>query len=450
MSLNGMSDLDAVFDRLYPLARSITGPAIRESMEILGEFMPLEIHSVPSGTRIFDWVVPNEWKLNRATLHGPDGKVVLDSADSNLHVINFSIPYKGELHLEDLRSFLHSIPDLPDAIPYVTSYYKKRWGLCLPHSQLEALKPGIYRVNIDTELVEGHLNYAICDLPGDSDEIIQFSSYLCHPSMANNELSGPLTLLRLYEALSARSSRRFTYRFVLAPETIGSLTYLSVHHDELKKRLLAGMVLTCLGGSSDRISIKLSRRDWIGEPSRLDLLARFMARVEPERFELRSFTPIHGSDERQFCSPGANLPVVQLARTLYGLFPEYHTSLDTKELMGVQTLCESSETILDLVDAFEVADLVPKPLIAVGEPNLGQRNLYPTINTRNTMTHSTDSKQDYRQSLNLILEVFSLVDGIASIVDMAFRLNRPIRTIIEVLELLQTRGVVELRGSEKK
>ncbi len=218
-----MIDLSHVFDRLFPICRSITGPGLRESLEILGEYMPLKQHAVASGEQVLDWTVPNEWSVEGAQLIGPNGEMICDFAINNLHLVNYSIPMQASLSLEELQPYLHSLPHLPDAIPYVTSYYNPRWGFCLPHRQRTALPDGTYRVDIRTTHAPGAVNFATTRLEGDSDETVLISSYLCHPSMANNELSGPLGLLRLYEHIKAMPHRNYTYEFLLCPETIGSI-----------------------------------------------------------------------------------------------------------------------------------------------------------------------------------------------------------------------------------
>ena len=318
-------DISKLFDVLFPLCRSITGPGLRESLAIFSEHMPLEMHSIPSGERVLDWTVPLEWSAEGATLRGPDGDIVCDFRDNNLHLVNYSSPYVGGIALDDLQEHLHSLPHLPDAIPYVTSYYNLRWGLCLTHRQRAALAPGEYFVDIKSSLVPGELNFATCSLPGESEEIVLLTSYLCHPSMANNELSGPLALLRVYEYLKAMPRRHFTYMFLLCPETIGSIAFLSRFDRVIRPRLRGGMVFTCLGGHRNALSFKTSRRDWLDQPSSIDRLARLFAERHPNRFEIRPFTPTSGSDERQFCSPGFKNPMIQVARTVNNQFSEFHT-----------------------------------------------------------------------------------------------------------------------------
>jgi len=436
------SNLNTLFDELFPICRSITGEGIRASLKILSQHMPLNIKSVPTGRRVFDWTVPREWKLNRATLQDPDGNIILDTNNSNLHVLNFSVPFQGKLALSELQDHLHSIPDMPNAIPYVTSYYKERWGLCLSDTQRQDLKEGEYTVNIDTELSDGVLNYATCELAGDTTETILISSYLCHPSLANNELSGPLCMVRLYQQLAALPSRRYTYKFVLAPETIGSISFLSEEGQQLKDKIKGGVVLTCLGGSHTSLSFKLSRRDWLDKPSAMDKLARHLALNDSANFGIRDFDPTHGSDERHYCSPGINLPVIQAARTVYGAYPEYHTSEDTKELMTIQSLEDSCEQLLVFLQLFELSTMKLLTTIGAGEPQLGKHDLYPTINTPTNNDLSTDGKLDGRQALNALLQVISLSDGDFTLLDMAEKLELSATQLLPLVQDLIVKNII--------
>lgn len=437
-------DLDRLFDRLFPICRSITGPGIRESLEILSEHIPLRIEGIPTGTPVFDWTVPQEWTLRRATLKRTSGETVVSTEDSNLHVVNFSVPFRGLVSRDELQAHLHSIPALPQAIPYVTSYYAERWGLCLPHALRQALTDDAYDVEIDTGLADGVLNYGECVLRGESDDTVLLSSYLCHPSMANNELSGPLVLAGLYRRLAALPRRRFTYRFLLVPETIGSIAYLATRGKELADRIVGGCVLTCLGGPNDRISLKTSRRDWVGRPGPLDRLARDLARTDPDLFSTRDFTPAGGSDERQFCSPGIDWPVIQAARTIYGDYPEYHTNLDDKDFMTIDALCDSVDRLFLMLRLNELADRPIRTRIAGGEPQLGRRGLYPTLNGPMTNAMSNDARRDGRFMLNLTLGLLSLADGTFTLSDIVDKLGVGHADALPILQELLEKDVVEI------
>lgn len=407
--------------------------------------MPLTLHAAASGTRVLDWTVPPEWAVDGARLTGPDGQIVCDFAEHNLHLVNYSVPFSGKMSLAELQPHLHSLPHLPDLIPYVTSYYNPRWGFCLPHRQRLALPEGEYTVDIRTRHYDGETSFATATLPGDSDETVLISSYLCHPSMANNELSGPLGLLRLYELLAARPRRRFTYMFLLCPETLGSIAFLSRFAETLGPKLHAGLVLTCLGGPRPTLSMKLSRRDWLDRPGPFDILARRMAADAPDRFELRPFTPTSGSDERQFCSPGFDWPVIQAARTVYGQFAEYHTSGDDRRFMRI----EQVEAAARQLSAFlEVAEYQGVGLVnrhPYGEPQLGRRDLYPTMNSPMNRDHSSDGSVDHRATLNRLLMLLSLADGTRDLADCAERIGVAQDALLPILRELVAKEMIETR-----
>lgn len=425
--------LDGLFDELFPLLRSITGEGLRRSLAILSREMPLSVETVPTGTAVFDWEVPPEWRLARARLIGPDGKVYADAARSNLEVVNYAAPVNRHLTLEELQPHLHSLPHLPKAVPYVTSYYKRNWGFCLPDEVRRQLPRGTYHAQIESEFTEGGVPFGQAVLPGESPVEILITSYLCHPSLANNELSGPLAALALYRRLARWPRRRLTYRFVIHPETIGSLCFLHRYGAHLQQSLLAGLVLTCVGGPETRLSYKLSRRG--------DTLLDRLVRARPGDFAVRAFDPTGGSDERQYCSPGFNLPVGQFARTVYGQYDGYHNSLDTKEFMSVARVRESAallETLLrDLDLAAEFVNLAP-----FGEPQLGRRGLYPTMNAAQTWKTSNDTLLDSRTFLNRLLTVLNWSDGEHAMLDIAAKAGIPLSGLQPVIEQLEDKGLL--------
>lgn len=425
--------LDGLFDALFPLARSITGEGLRQSYAFLASELPLEIETVPSGTRVFDWDVPPEWRLRRARLTGPNGIVYCDASRSNLEVVNYASPIDCHLSREELEPHLHSLPHLPDAVPYVTSYYKRQWGFCLSDRARRAMPSGTYHVCIDSDFVAGGVPFGQVVLPGESSAEVLLTSYLCHPSMANNELSGPLALLALYRRIVRWPRRRFTYRFVLHPETIGSLCFLHRWGSHLQRHLVAGLVLTCLGGPATRLSYKQSRRG--------DTLLDQLVTSRGAEFAVRAFDPTGGSDERQHCAPGFNLPVGQFGRTLYGQYEGYHTSLDTKAFMGIDQVVASAASLesllLDLELAAEFENLAP-----FGEPQLGRRGLYPTMNADQTRTASADGVADSRWFLNQLLTVLSASDGEQSMLGISHRTGVPLPALRPVVERLEAEGLL--------
>ncbi|HVR05142.1 MAG TPA: DUF4910 domain-containing protein [Solirubrobacteraceae bacterium] len=369
------AEVSALLRRLWPILRSITGAGLRETLAILSELHPLERIEVPSATRAFDWTVPPEWIVRDAYAIAPGGERILDVRENTLHLLNYSTAFQGELTRAQLDEHLHSLPELPDAIPYVTSYYERRWGFCLSQRQRDQLPEGIYRVRIDAEHVAGALTIGEAVLPGREDAEVLISTYTCHPSLANNELSGPVVAALLCRRLARWPERRLTYRFVFAPETIGALAYLSLRGEHLRRSLLAGYVVTCVG-TAERFTLKRSRRgDTFADRAALQVLASLGA--EPR---VLAFFP-SGSDERQYCSPGFDLPVASVMRSVYGEYPEYHTSLDNLDFISPRALIESVdvyERILRSLD-LNARYLSRSPM---GEPQLGRRGLYGTLGTR--------------------------------------------------------------------
>jgi aminopeptidase-like protein len=426
--------LSDLFDELFPICRSITGPGLRESLDILARYIPLDRERVPSGTKVFDWVVPPEWQIEKARLVGPDGSSVVDFADSNLHVVNYSEPVDRRLSLNELKPHLHSLPHLPDAIPYATSYYKRTWGFCLSDRVLRDLPEGTYHARIDSRFVEGGVDFAQCVLPGESDAEILLASYFCHPSLANNELSGPLVLLGLYDRVRRWSRRRFTYRFLVNPETIGSLCFLHRYGNHLSDRLEAGLVLTCLGGPETQLSYKYSR-------SGGGLIDRLIGKLWHQKVKHRPFDPRNGSDERQYCSPGFNLPMGQMARTVYGQYEGYHNSLDSKEFMGIGSLVQSIDELESLLRDVEIAGRF-RNTSPYGEPQLGRRDLYPNTNVHSTRNQSTDTVIDARTFLNRSLVVLNYSDGKHDMIQIAGKCGCSLQELEPIIERLEEVGLL--------
>jgi len=416
-------DLERLFDRLWPLNRSLTGEGVRRTHAILGELVPLRQIEMPSGSRVFDWQVPPEWVLREAYIVAPDGRRLLDVAQNNLHLVGYSEPFRGRLSREDLEPHLHSLPALPQAVPYVTSYYARRWGFCLSEELRRALPPGNYDVVVDTELRAGSLTLAESVLPGESTAEVLFSTYTCHPSMANNELSGPLVAAFLHRRLAALPNRRLTYRFVFAPETIGAIVYLSLTGEHLRSHMLAGYVLTCIGNRSP-LTLKRSRRG----DSAADRAATHLLRQQPEH-RIVEFYP-SGSDERQYCSPGFNLPVAVLTRDLAS-YPEYHTSLDNKSIMDFEGLVAAVDLAFDICCLLE-RNRAFRGTVMQGEPFLSRYNLQSTLGAR----------RERDRSVEAIKWLLNFSDGAADLLAIAERADLPFWDVAKAAEACIAAGLL--------
>ncbi|WP_338553358.1 DUF4910 domain-containing protein [Paenibacillus sp. KS-LC4] len=438
-----LAEMDRLFDRLFPICRSITGEGLRETIAILSEYLPLEAFGEPTGKQVFDWEIPKEWVIRDGWLKAPDGRKLADFKSSNLQILNYSAPIKAKLSLKELEGHLFSIPHLPDAVPYVTSYYKERWGFCLTHREREKLEEGEYEAFIDSEHIDGELNYAHSILPGESDREVLLSTYICHPSMANNELSGPLVAAFLYNRIAKWSRRRYTYRFVFVPETIGSIAYLHRFGAEMKQKTDAGLVLTCLGGA-DPLNYKLSRS---GE-NPLDRIWKQLVEREEQEGKTRPFTPAFGSDERQYCSPGFNLPVGQMARTVYGAYDGYHNSLDTKEAMTIEALQRSVDELerLLLLNEAEGYYVNRSPF---GEVKLDKHGLYPDINSPLNRSQSSNDVMDNRRQLNIILTLLNYADGEHTLTEIADICRCSVAILVPFVDKLKEKGIIEGPYAEK-
>lgn len=410
---------------LFPLNRSLTGDGVRQSLALWREHcLPeLQIHEVASGTECFDWTVPDEWNVREAYIVGPDGRRVVDFQDHNLHLVGYSEPVCCTLSLAELQPHLHSLPEQPDAIPYVTSYYKRRWGFCLPHRLREALPEGEYQVVIDATLAPGSLTYGDWVLPGESEQEILLSSYTCHPSMANNELSGPCVGVFLMAWLASLPTRRYSYRLMLVPETLGAIVYLSRHLDQLKQHTLAGFNLTCLGDD----------RSYSFLPSRqgntlADRIGRHVLGHLAPGYQAYSFLE-RGSNERQLCAPGIDLPVTSVMRSRYGCYAEYHTSLDDLSLVTPAGLAGG---FLALRRAIECLELDERCEVTVlGEPQLGKRGLYPDLSTRY-------SGWQVREMMNLL----AYSDGKLTLFEIAETIGAPFWRVEPLARMLLDAGLL--------
>lgn len=413
---------------LFPIPRSITGQGFRDSLEILNKTLGgggvINFHSIKSGTKVFDWIVPDEWHIKDAFILTPEGKKICDFKKHNLHILNYSEAVDEEMELEELDKHLYSIEELPDAIPYVTSYYKRRWGFCITHEARKKLKKGKYKVFIDAKHDEnGVLNYGDFIIPSTQnlkDEIL-ISTYLCHPSMANNELSGPCVAIFLAKWLLNLKERKYNYRFVLIPETIGSIVYLNRHLKHLKQHTKAGFVLSCVGDDKAYSLIHSPSKNSLSDKLALHTLRK------KRNFKAFSFLA-RGSDERQYNAPLVDLGVVGICRTRYGDYEGYHNSKDDLNFISAQGLSGALKAMQEIVLNLEINAVYENTL--VGEPNLGKRGLYHTLSTNDEIPLACnflaycDGQNDIIDIASILkLQGYELKDLIAKLLE--FKLIKP-------------------------
>ncbi len=408
---------------LYPICRSITGDGVRETLRRLQRLAPLTIHEVPSGTEVFDWTVPREWNIRDAYIKNDRGERVVDFQRSNLHVVSYSVPVRTRLSLERLRPHLFTLPDRPDWIPYRTSYYAENWGFCLSQRQLDALGPGEYDVCIDSSLEPGSLTYGEVYLPGESTDEVLVSAHLCHPSLANDNLSGLVIGAHLAQYLE-QVARRYSYRFLFVPGTIGAITWLA-RNETVVPSIRHGLVLASLGDAG-RLTYKKSRR---GDAA-VDRAAMHVLRQLGDH-EIFEFSP-YGYDERQFCSPGFNLPVGRLSRTPMDRSREYHTSADNLQFIDPLQLARSLTSCLAILYVLEnnrtYVNQNPKC-----EPQLGKRGLYHALGG---LTNVPSTEMGLLWTLNLS-------DGQHGVLDIADRSGLPFETIDRVVTVLRDHGLLK-------
>ena len=409
---------------LFPICRSLTGDGVRSTLNYLQRLLPaLNIYEVQSGTRAFDWEVPREWVIRDAYIADVEGNRLVDFNTNNLHLVGYSTSVDAVFSRAELDEHLYSLPELPHAIPYVTSYYRETWGFCLTHDQRVNLGDGPFRVLIDSEHKIGSLTYGELVIPGDSSDEILLSTYVCHPSMANNELSGPVVTTALARWILGLENRHYTYRIVMVPETIGSVVYLSLHLRHLQEHLKAGWVLTCIG--DDRAY------SYLPSPSGATFADRVSKKVMSKsnhRFDEYSFLD-RGSDERQYCSPGVDLPVVSLMRSKYGTYPEYHTSLDDLSLVTPKGLQGGLDMMKAVIDELESSPRWRSTVL--GEPQMGKRGLYPTTST------STSAHEVYD-----MMNVLAFCDGTHDTEELASICSITVSKAEEIVNKLFTAGVL--------
>jgi aminopeptidase-like protein len=401
---------------MFPVCRSITGDGLRETLRMIGQRIPIQLHEVPTGSPAFDWTIPQEWNIRDAYIKDAHGRRVVDFGVSNLHVMSYSLPIRAQLGLDQLGDHLYTLPDHPDWIPYRTSYYQERWGFCLTERQRRSMPDEVYEVCIDSDLRAGHLTYGELLVPGETADEVLISCHACHPSMANDNLSG-VALSTFLAAHLLQSVRRFSYRFLFIPGTIGSLTWLS-RNEEVVPRIKHGLTVACVGDPGP-MTYKRSRRG----DAEIDRAATHVLRSRGSDHRILEFSP-YGYDERQYCSPGFDLPVGSLTRTPHGRYPEYHTSADDLSLVRPEALADSLEAYLAVIQVLE-GNRTYRNLHPKGEPNLGKRGLYPSVGGLDAGTAQLAT-----------LWVLNQSDGRNSLLDVAERSGLPFPVIREAADAL--------------
>lgn len=423
----------SLVERLYPICRSITGDGFRETLAIIGEQLRLDVYEVPTGTQVFDWTVPREWNIRDAYVKNSQGERIIDFRRSNLHIVSYSVPVHATMSLAELKPHLHSDERHPDWVPYRTSYYKETWGFCLPHRQLLALEDGKYEVCIDSSLTSGHLTYGEAFVQGELDDEVLISCHACHPSLCNDNLSGIATAVFMAKALTSRP-RRYSYRFLFVPGTIGPITWLARNESRLD-RIKHGFVLACIGDPGHS-TYKRSRRG----TAEIDRAVEHVLKMSGQDYAIVDFSP-YGYDERQYCSPGIDIHMGCLMRTPHGEFPEYHTSADNLQLVHPDALADSLRKCVAIADVLDgnrrYMNLNPKC-----EPQLGRRGLYSMLGGTN------ESRTDQLA----MLWVLNLSDGQHALLDIADRAQlefAAVRRAADALESCQLLGEEPTRSSPR-
>jgi len=417
------SEMYDLICELYPICRSITGDGVRKTLRILQQLIPLEIHEVPTGTQVFDWTVPREWNVRDAYVKNSRGEKVIDFQASNLHLLNYSMPIHKTMPLSELKEHLFTLPEYPDLIPYRTSYYKETWGFCLSENALQKLEEGEYEVCIDSSLETGYLTYGEYYLPGKTESEVLFSCHICHPSLCNDNLSGIALATFLAKTLSSQSTR-YSYRFLFIPGTIGSITWLCLNESKTAQ-IRHGLVISGVGDTG-KMTYKKSRRG----DAEIDRVVTCVLQHSGENYAIEEFSP-YGYDERQYCSPGFNLPVGRLSRTPFGQYPEYHTSADNLDFIDSNSLTDSFNKYLEILSILENNKIYTNTNSRC-EPQLGKRGLYGSLG----------GEQDKKINEMALLWTLNFSDGTHSLLDIAEKANISFNLIYQNAKRLENSGLL--------
>ena len=413
-----------LMERLFPICRSITGDGNRKTLKILKEYIPIKICEEPSGKKVFDWTIPQEWNIKDAYIKNSNGVRIVDFQKNNLHLVGYSEPFNGKMSLENLNKYLFSLPGQPDVIPYITSYYERRWGFCLSENDRKKLEEDEYEIKVDSSFKKGSLTYGELIIKGEVEEEILISTYICHPSMANNELSGPVVSTFLAKHLLDHKKPYYTYRFIFIPETIGSIVYLSKHYKDLISKTKAGYVVTCIGDNGDFSYLKTKDENQLVDRATIHILKHSGVRYKIYDYLYR------GSDERQYNAPGINLPIGSLMRSKYGEYSEYHTSADNMNLISIDSLHSSLEMYKNSLDCIEKNHTYKVTVLC--EPQLGKRGLYPNVSTKYALEKVTD-----------MMNLLAYCDGSKDLLWIAEKIDKPIKYLDKIVKRLLKENLLE-------
>jgi len=416
-----------IIEKLFPICRSITGNGVRETLNIIKKYIPIEIHEIASGTSVYDWEIPKEWNVKDGYIKNSKGEKIINFKKSNLHVMSYSIPINKKIKVDELKQHVYTLPKFSDRIPYITSYYEERWGFSMSHDQFLQLNEEEYEVVIDSSLEKGFLTYGELFLKGEITDEVLFSTYVCHPSMCNDNLSG-ISLLVFLARIIQKMNPRFSYRFLFIPETIGAITWLKLNEQKTEK-IKYGLVATCVGDSGKSTYKKARNEDAL-----INSIVEKVLIDSKESYEISSFYPI-GSDERQFCSPGFNLPIGSLMRTPYLKFNEYHTSADNLDFVKSNALVDSLKKYLDVVYIIE-NNFIPKSLNLKCEPRIGKRKKF----------RSTGGKMEPTTNEDAIFWILNFSDGNHSLLDISIKSKINFRIIKQVTDELIEDGFLESKN----
>lgn len=405
-------------EKMFPICRSITGNGVRETLGILKNvYSDINVYEVPTGTKVFDWIVPKEWNIRDAYIKNSKEEKILDFKLNNLYVMGYSLPVDKNVSLNELKTIIYTQPDQPDVTPYVTSYYKERYGFCMSENQKQSLAEDEYHIFIDSKLKDGNLTYGEIIIPGETREEVFLSTYICHPSMANNELSGPVVAIHLAKWLASLEKRRYTYRIIFIPETIGSITYLSRNLDYLKQNVIAGFNLSCVGDNRTFSYVESRYGNTLADKVAKNILKYYYPDYKTYTFLQR------GSDERQYNAPGVDLPLCAICRSKYGEYPEYHTSKDDMTLISPEGLMGSYEVYQECIIGLE--NNFYYKVNCLCEPQLGKRGLYPTVSQKGTYNE-----------VKMMTDFIAYADGSNDLFDISNMIGVSVKELLGIVRKL--------------